>query len=129
MAVDDDEVHNLVNDLYDKDAIHLNDKLGDIEGFVNDGVQHEEDNLEHHFGGPIENKGEQHNHFGGLDQENVMPYHNININGDAVEDNNHNGMNIIHDESSHTSSDTNESSDTTEAHPDNTEDLSGKDNN
>ena len=127
--VDDDEANDLVDDLNDKDTIHLNDGFSDIKDIVNDRVQHEEDNQQHHFGGPIENKGEQYNHSGGPDQENVMLDHNVNIDDDVVEDKDHNGMNIVYNESSRTSSDTNESSNTTGAHPDNTEDLSDEDDN
>ena len=60
-------------------------------------------------------EGEQYNHFGGPDQENVIEDHNINFDDDADEDNNHNN--------------TNESSNTTEADHDNTEDLSDEDDN
>ena len=49
VAVDNDEVNDLGNDLNDEDAIHLNDELGDVEGFVIDRVQHEEDNQQYHF--------------------------------------------------------------------------------
>ena len=47
-----------VDDLDNKEAIHLNDGFCDIQDIVNNGVQHEEDNQQHHFGGPIENEGE-----------------------------------------------------------------------
>ena len=127
MAIDDDEVDDLVGDLNDEDAIHLNDGFDDIEDFVNDGVQHDEDNQQHHFDGRVENEGEQHNHFGGPDQENIMVDHNINLYDDVDEDDDHNEINIIHNESSHTSNDTDESFDTTEADPDNTDDLSDED--
>ena len=49
------------------------------------------------------------------------------MNDDVVEDDNHNGMNIIPDDLSRTSSDTNKFSDTYEAPHDNTEDLSDED--
>ena len=38
MAIDNDEVNDLVDDLNNKDAIHLNDRFGDIEYFVNDRI-------------------------------------------------------------------------------------------
>ena len=108
LGIDNDEVDDLDNE----DAIHLNDGFGDIKDIVNDGVQHGEDNQQHHFGGPIENEGEQYDHFGGPDQENEIPDHDINIDDDVVEDDNHNRMNIIPDDSSRTNSDTAESFDT-----------------
>ena len=122
MDVDNDEVDDLVDDLNNEYAIHLNDKLGDVEGFAIDKVQHEEDNRQHHFDVPIENEGEQHNHFGGPDQENVIADHDINFDGDADENNNRNDINLIQD-------DTNESFHTTEADHDDTEDLSDEDDN
>ena len=110
-AFDDDEV----DDLDDEYALHHNDGFGDVKDTTNDGVQHEQENQLHHFGGLIENEGEQHDYFGGPDQENVMPDHNINIDNDVVDNGNHNGMNIIPDNLSRTSSDTNKFSDTNEA--------------
>ena len=56
MVVNIDEVDDLVDDLNSRDAIHLNDKLGDVKGFVIDRVQHKEDNQQHHLDGPIEKK-------------------------------------------------------------------------
>ena len=131
VSINNDEVNDLVNDLNNEDAIHLNDGFGDIKDFVIDRVQHEEDNQQHHFDGPIEIEGEQHNHVGGPDKENVIADHNTNFDedADADEDNDHNEINVIHDEPSHTSSDTNESSNTTEANPEDTEYLSDKDDN
>ena len=118
MAVDDNEVNDLVDDFNNKDTIHLNE----VKGFVIDRVQHEEDNQQHYFDVPIENEGEQHNHFGGPDQENIIADHDINFDGDADEDNNHNDINLIQ-------GDTDESFHTTEANHDNTEDLSDEDGN
>ena len=67
VPINNDEVDNLVNNLNNKDAIHFNDGFGNIEDFVNDGVQHAEDNQQHHFYGPIVIEGDQHDHFGGTD--------------------------------------------------------------
>ena len=64
VGINNDEVDDLDNE----DALHLNDRFGDIEDTANDRVQHEEDDQQHHFDGPIENEGEQHDHFGGPDQ-------------------------------------------------------------
>ena len=75
---DNDEVDDLDN----KEACHLNYWFGGIEDTANDRVQHEADNQQHHFGDPIENEGEQHNHFGGPDQENKIPDHIVNIDDD-----------------------------------------------
>ena len=51
VGIEDDKV----NELDDEDALHLNDGFGVIEDIANDGVQHEQDSQQHHFGGPIEN--------------------------------------------------------------------------
>ena len=128
VGIDDDEV----NDMDNEDAIHLNDGFGNLEDIVNDRVQHEHDNQQHHFGGPIENEGEQHDHFGGPDQENEIPDHNVKIDGDDIEDDDSNVINIIPDNLSCTDSDTREFFNTNEApqsNADNTEDLSDKDDN
>ena len=69
VGIDNDEVDDLVDDPNKEDATHLNDGFGTIEDIVNGGVQHEKENKQHHFGSPIDIEGEQHNHFGGLDQE------------------------------------------------------------
>ena len=60
-------------------------------------------------------KGKKHDHFGGPDQEKKLPDHNINIHDDVVEDDDHNGINIILDDLSGTNSDTRVFNDTNEA--------------
>ena len=78
VGIDNDEV----DDLDDKEALHLNDAFGDIEDTTNDGVQHDQDNQQHNFGGHIENEGEQYDYFGGPDQENKISGHIVNVNDD-----------------------------------------------
>ena len=131
VAINNDEVDDLDN----KDALHLNDGFGGIKDTTNDGVQHEQDNQQHHFGGLIEKKGEQHDHFGGPDQENEIPDHIVNIDNDVDEDDDDddcNAINIIPDDLSCTNSGTRELSDTNEAplnNDDDTEYLSNEDDN
>ena len=60
-----------VDDLGNKDALHLNDGLANNEDTVDDGVQHKQDNQHSHFGGLIENK-EQQNNFGAPNQDNRL---------------------------------------------------------
>ena len=67
IGINNDEV----NDLGDKDALHLNNGLAGNEDIANDGVQHEQDNQHNHFGGPIENEGQQNN-FGAPNQDNKL---------------------------------------------------------
>ena len=120
VGIDNDEVDDLDN----KDKLHLNDGFGDIKDIANDGVQYEQDNQQHHFDCSIENEGEQHDHFGGPDKENEIPDHNVNIGDDIgdddVEDDNNNEINNIPDDLSCTDSDTREFIDTNEAPRDDT---------
>ena len=87
---------------------------------------------QHHFCGPIEYEGEQHDHFGGSDQVNEIIDHIVNINDDDNEDDDCNAIDIIPNDSSCTNSNTCEISDTNEAplnNDDDTEYLSSKDDN
>ena len=85
------------------------------------------------FGGPIEIEGEQHDHFGGSDQENEILDHIVNIDDDDDDDDEDDDRDMIHiipDDLSSTNSNTHELSDTNEAPQNNDDDpdyLSGED--
>ena len=52
VGINNDEVDDLGN----KDALHLNDGLAGNKDTANDGVQHDQDNQHNPFGGPIHNE-------------------------------------------------------------------------